>query len=215
VGEIIKDDARQYFSSWILLLALSSVSLMLCLPALHAGFYVMALKRFDGEKLESGDFVSGFQFFGRALALYAAVLLIGLPGGILATVGSAMLIVAPPEGSAARNILMLSSWLFWLAAGPVMALPGAAAFFAMPLIIDRDMGAIEALKASWAVTRCSYVSYLGNDARAFTPVGSGRAAVLDRRGVHAGHPARGTGLCVQVPLPLRRVAGGGRRPGCV
>jgi len=58
-------------------------------------------------------------------------------------------------------VLMLTSWLFWLATSLVMSLPGAAAFYAMPLMVDRDMGAMEALKASWAVTKGDYLSYLG------------------------------------------------------
>ncbi len=159
--EIVSGDLRRYLADSILLVALSSVSLMICFPALHASYYTMALKRFRGEKLESSDFTSGFKFFGRALGLYAVIFLIGLPAGVLAVAGAAVVITMLPEDSAARSVLMLTSWLFWLVASLVMSLPGAAAFFAMPLMIDRDMGAMEALRASWEVTKRSYFSYLG------------------------------------------------------
>ncbi len=158
---IISDDLRQYLVGSIMVLVLSSVSLMICFPALYASFYSMALKRFRGEKLGSSDFTSGFHFFGRALGLYAVIFLIGLPGAVIAVFGAAVLLTMLPEDSAARSVLMLTSWLFWLVASLVMSLPGAAAFFAMPLMVDRDMGAMEALRASWEVTRRHYFSYLG------------------------------------------------------
>lgn len=158
---IIADNARDYFSASILLISLSAVSLMICLPPLHAGLYIMALKRFDGEKPESGDFVKGFQHFKSTLGLYLLLLLIGLPFGLVTTVAIALLVTALPEESGAQILLGLVSILFWLAVSLGASLPGAAAFFAVPLIVDRDMGAMEAFKVSWAVTKQDYASYLG------------------------------------------------------
>ncbi len=65
------------------------------------------------------------------------------------------------EGSDSPLGLCLS--LTFLAGGLLLglALPGAAAFYAMPLIVDRSMSAWEAVKASWAVTGRSYLSHLG------------------------------------------------------
>jgi uncharacterized membrane protein len=134
---------------------------MVCFPALHAGLYVLALKRFRGEKLESGDFIRGFQFFGRALGLYLVLFLIGLPFGLLAILGVALGIVAVGGEPGAQTVLGMFTTLLWLAVGLSMAFPGAAGFFAMPLMLDRDTGAMEALAASWAVTKGNYLSYLG------------------------------------------------------
>lgn len=159
--EIVTDDFAGYVGGAILLVALSAVSVMVCFPALHAGLYVLALKRFRGEKLESGDFIRGFQFFGRALGLYLVLFLIGLPFGLLAILGVALGIVAVGGEPGAQTVLGMFTTLLWLAVGLSMAFPGAAGFFAMPLMLDRDMGAMEALAASWAVTKGNYLSYLG------------------------------------------------------
>jgi len=157
---IVAGDMGQFVGGSILTVVLSAVSLMICFPALHAGLYVLALKRFRGEKFKSGDFIKGFQFFGRAMGLYVVIFLIGLPF-LVASIVAYALFIAAVQDSEVGTALAFSAPLIAMVVNLAMALPVAVAFFAMPLMIDRDMGAMEALKASWAVTSRDFISYLG------------------------------------------------------
>lgn len=158
---IVSDDLRRFVAADILLIALSAVSLMVCFSALHAGLYDMALKRFRGEVQENLGVVAGFRYFGRALGLYLVLFVIGLPLGVVAMLGLVALLIVFQARPEVQLLSLLSTWFFWIVVSLGMALPGAAAFFAMPLIVERDMGAMEAVKASWALTRSDYFSYLG------------------------------------------------------
>ncbi len=156
--EIIRGDGGEFFAAGIVLIVLSSFSLLLCLPALHAGLYIMALRGFRGEKVDGGTIFQGFRHFWQACALYAMMALIAFPAAavtVLALVIGAVVAEAPVlVGSTG----LLGFWLGFCAGG---VLPGAAAFYAMPLIVDRQMSAWEAVKASWAVTRTDLLSYVG------------------------------------------------------
>ncbi|MGI5818290.1 MAG: GYF domain-containing protein [Armatimonadota bacterium] len=160
-SEVFADDLKEYIYGSIMLLALGSVSLMVCFPALHAGFYILALRRFDGEARRTPGFLDGFRYFGRTLALYVLLLLMALPIGVALVVGVAVLIVAIPDNAGFAIDLTVMTLLFWLAGTLTIAPPVAVGFFAVPLMVDRDLGAIDALKQSWAVTRKRYFSFLG------------------------------------------------------
>jgi len=157
--QIIRGDGGTFFSAGIMLIVLSPFSLLLCLPALHAGLYIMALKGFRGEKVEAGTVFEGFRHFWPAFALYLVMSLLAMPVaalGLLAVAITTLVTDSATPFLGQLGVLSLS-FGFWLG----LALPGAVAFYAMPLIVDRDMGTWEAVKASWAVTRADFLSHVG------------------------------------------------------
>jgi hypothetical protein len=158
---IVSERLSRFVSAGILLICISAFSLLICFPALHAGLYLMALKRFRGEKVNAGDITRGFHHFGRAFGLYVTIFIIGLAGGFITLVGMVIVMIATGASADADALGTVSAWFFWLAVSIAMAVPAAAAFFAVPLILDRDIGVVEALRQSWAVTRRAYLSYLG------------------------------------------------------
>ncbi len=155
--EIVRGDLGRFVTAGIIVIAISLFSALICFPALHAGLYIMALKRFRGEEITAATVFEGFRHFGQALVLYLLMAVIAFPAVGLAQF--ALIVIL--EGSDSPLGLCLS--LTFLAGGLLLglALPGAAAFYAMPLIVDRSMSAWEAVKASWAVTGRSYLSHLG------------------------------------------------------
>lgn len=155
---IVRADGGRFFSAGIMLIVLSSFSLLLCLPALHAGLYIMALKGFRGEKVEAGTIFEGFHHFWRAFALYLVMSLLALPVAALVLLALVIVAVAADAPVFLGQTGILG---FWLGFALGLVLPGAIAFYAMPLIVDRDLGAWEAVKASWAVTKTDFLSYVG------------------------------------------------------
>ena len=150
---IVSEDMGHYIVGSVVLLLVSPLSLMICFPALHAGYYIMALHRFRGGTMEHCSVVDGFAHFREAWRLYGMVFLIGLPLAALAiAVVGASVEPGPP--------LLMIIGVYWPLSALAMSLPGAAAFFAVPLIVDREMTAVDALRASWAVTRRRYLRYL-------------------------------------------------------
>ena len=92
--------------------------------------------RFRGGTMNV-SIVDGFSHFGQALRLYALVLLMALP---LAAAGIAW------ESAHLEQLDIPAGWYLLIVAGvywPIGALalsvPGAAAFFAVPLMIDKEM----------------------------------------------------------------------------
>ena len=157
VRRLVWEDRGHYILGTLVLFVVSALSLMVCLPALHTGYYVMALHRFRGGAMEHCSIVDGFGHFRQAIRLYGLVLLMGLP---LAAAGIVWM------GSSVEPLDVAGGWTwmvigtYWPIAALAMCVPCAAAFFAVPLMIDREMSAMDALRASWALTRCNYPRYL-------------------------------------------------------
>lgn len=158
--DVFADNPKEYLLGSFITVCLGGL-VMISLPALHAGFYAMALRRFQGEAQEPAGVLEGFRYFSRALGLYALLLLIALPIGFVLLVGAAGVIIALPDDAEFYVVLPTVTLLLWLLVPLAVALPGAAGFFAVPLMIDRDLGVIEALQQSWAVTQQRYLSYVG------------------------------------------------------
>lgn len=159
--EIFAERPADYIGGSIAVAVLGSLSFVVCFPPVHAGFYAMALRRFRGEAPHPHSVMEGFSHFASVLGLYVLVILIALPFGLVLLVGAAGVIIALPDDAEFYVVLPTVTLLVWLIVSLAIALPGAAAFFSVPLIIDRKLGAIEALKQSWAVTQRNYLSYLG------------------------------------------------------
>lgn len=155
--EIVSGEMAAFFAAGVLLWVLGAFTLLICAPPIHAGMYAMALKRFRGEAVEGATVFEGFHHFGQTLLLYLLMGVVALPVGVAAA-------AAPFIAGAVRDTPAVTQWsgtAFWLGFTVGMAVPLAVAFYAMPLMIDRKMTALEALRASWAVTRADLLAYLG------------------------------------------------------
>lgn len=157
--EIFTERPADYIGASVAVVVLGSLSFVVCLPPVHAGFYTMALRRFRGEGPHPYSVMEGFGHFGRVVGLYLLILLVAIPFGVVFTSGAALAIVALPDDAGPHIVLPVTTALVWLAVSLALALPSAVAFFAVPLIIDRGLGPIEALGQSWAVTQQSFASY--------------------------------------------------------
>lgn len=126
------------------------VVLLFIQAPLVAGFVVVALAQLKGKDWSFGDFFSGFQWYGPLLAN-------NLLGGLLTlacflpTIGA---FVAVALGGGKNDVLMLVA----IAVGVVNYIGVIyvwlrALSFNVPLIIDRNVGPIEAIQLNWELSR--------------------------------------------------------------
>lgn len=139
--QIVSGEIAGFFAAGVLLWVLGAFTLMICFPAIHAGMYIMALRRFRGEAIGGASVFEGFHHFGQVLLLYLLMALIALPVGLVAL--AALIVGAHLSGSSGAT--GAGSLVFWLGFTVGLALPLAIAFYAVPLIVDRDMSAVDDL----------------------------------------------------------------------
>jgi hypothetical protein len=118
-------------------------------PHLLAGLTLVCLAQLKGEKWSFGDFFGGFQWYGHILAL---TLLVGLAElVVMLPVGIAMIVFfvsgGPPWGLAVVIPLIL------VTAVAAVYLGIRLQFYALPLMLDRNFGVIDAIAGSWKLTQ--------------------------------------------------------------
>ncbi len=118
-------------------------------PLLLWGAVVFTLNADDGEA-QFGDLFSGFSRFGDALGgmlgYIVLTFIIGLPGSALSYANTAIQ-MSSGDSSAVLSFLAPVVSLVWTFAVTIRLL------YAPYYIVDQGMGPVEALKASWEVTR--------------------------------------------------------------
>jgi len=161
LGRWITQGAIVSLSAWgafavaeLLARALWAVPFGIATAPVTAGMYLMALRRYRGAPAGLRDLWQVRRYALQAMLLALSVNLV--PHGLYyigRRVGPDLSVL---NGEARMWYLGVTA-LYILTRLPI----GAAAFYAMPLIVDRGMGGWEALKKSWSVTRGDYWSYLG------------------------------------------------------
>lgn len=135
----------------------SIVSLGICAPPLQAGLVLMLLRAFRGEQISAGMVFDGFQYFLPAWGL--ALLTIGIVLVLNAPLMIPTLILQSQDGN--QNLLAILN-LVGNAWGQIVGLGmGAALFYALILIVDRNLGTMAAVQASWETTKGNFLSYVG------------------------------------------------------
>lgn len=133
------------------------VTIGICGPPMQAGIVLMALKRFRGEPISSGTVLEGFQYFlpawGVTLVVIGASIVLNLPLAL-----PAIIIAGAGNGEQVAEALQLVSNTWGQVVGLLIA---AVIFYAMVLVVDRNLGSIDAIKGSWAVTSTQLLSYVG------------------------------------------------------
>ena len=122
---------------------------------LQAGVALVGIKLADaglgrGPNLEVGDLFSGFSKYGSAMgAGWLTVLILGVPAGILIVALVVIAEAAGGRGDAAQAIVILGVLVVLI---PVLYV-GLRLAFVFNLIMDQGMGAVDALKQSWTLTK--------------------------------------------------------------
>lgn len=153
--EMVTGDAVAFIFGFLLAIVVTIVTIGICGPPLQAGLFVMALKRFRNEPISAGTVFEGFQYFLPAWGVALVQGLLGaIAGGLLGGLIGAVLGAAGAE----RQMIEGAGQF----AGSIVGLLIAAAmFYAFALVVDRNMGTMEAINASWAVTSPQLLSYVG------------------------------------------------------
>jgi len=131
--------------------AITVIGYFLVLPVLSYGGIKFLLNMLDG-KAEFNDLFAGFSKFGATLGrmflLMLVLILLGLVSESLMFIGSWL----------HSSAVSLIGSLVYLASVVFVILPTSFAFF---FAVDRDLSAMDALNASWRITRGKQVKLLG------------------------------------------------------
>jgi hypothetical protein len=135
------------------------------LPPLSAGFTVVALAQLKGKRWTFNDFFTGFNWFGQTVVVNLLTSLAStaaaLPGLILVGVAVGVIVgTAGPGGPAPEMFLLLAPGILVALAG-ILYVAVRMNFYAVPLIIDRNFGIMDALSGSWKLCRGHMAGLIG------------------------------------------------------
>ena len=126
----------------VVLSAFTLIGVPLLIPVFAYGLVRFLLNMHDGQA-EFGDLFAGFQDYGRAVGSFLLfgliMVLLSVPGQALQTAGA----VAEEPG-----LSLLGGLVGFL----IFVFVTVRLYFAPFFMVDQDFGAIDAVKASWAVT---------------------------------------------------------------
>lgn len=152
------DSLKRNFGPWILMVlatgvvsmvaAATFIGVFVVLPVVFWGAVRFTLNAHDGDATV-GDAFSGFSRYGEALGgmivYFILAVVVGLPGSALSYINMALGFMGEPSTLLAILAPLVSLvWTFGVTVRLVYA-----PFF----MVDQDMGAVEAMKASWEGTR--------------------------------------------------------------
>lgn len=125
-------------------------------PPLLAGLTIVSLAQLKGDPWTFADFFAGFRRYGTLVGNYVLTLVIAL-GSLIPSI--LVLIIALATNDQAIFVASLFCFLInYLAMIYVMM---RATFFCVPLIIDRNLGTLEAIQGSWIITRGHFWGLFG------------------------------------------------------
>ncbi len=131
--------------------------LLFLAPPLQAGFSIICLKQLKGEPWAFGDCFGGFNYYGALLGNFFLVLLMTI--GCLLPAG----VVFAVAGLSGSREMLIGAFVFL-----VMNYLGAiyvlirATLFNVQFIVDHNCGPIEAIRASWTISRGHFWGLLGS-----------------------------------------------------
>jgi uncharacterized membrane protein len=152
------ESTKRNFGPWILMFLVTGVvgfmamatiiGIFVVVPVLFWGAIRFTLNANDGQATV-GDVFSGFSRYGEALGgmivYFILSIVVGLPGSALSYLNMALGFMGEP--STLLAILAPVASLVWMFAVTVRL------FYAPFFMLDQEMGAVEAMKASWEATR--------------------------------------------------------------
>jgi len=155
--EVVTGSLGAFIGAMLLAGLVTIVSLGICAPALQAGLVLMMIKRFRGEEVSATTVFEGFEYFLPAWGL--ALLAVGIALVLNAPLMIPTLILQFQDGNQTLLGILNLVGNVW---GQVVSLGmGAALFYALILIVDRNLGTIAAVQTSWETTKTNFLSYVG------------------------------------------------------
>jgi uncharacterized membrane protein len=154
--QIVSSDPAAFILAALIAVGLSIITLGICAPPLSAGLYSMALRKHDGYPVRAGDVTDGFRYFGATwgltlIIMVPVMIVLALIFGIAFAVG----------GTDLEKSMPFIQMGVQLPASALSYLIGTIMLFAIPVVVDRDYGSIQALQESWAAVKPQFWSYLG------------------------------------------------------
>jgi hypothetical protein len=137
----------------LVLIVVGWIAMIFVLPPLGAGFTIVALAQLKGEPWTFSDFFGGFKWYGSILGVTMIILLISLACMLPVIIAYVVIIAAAQArgGPPGPEILVVIPG--YLVSIPAMTFFQVRFLYAIPLIIDRNFGAMEALRGSWKLTQ--------------------------------------------------------------
>jgi uncharacterized membrane protein len=140
---------------WLLAGAFSGF--MLVAPVLATGLYAVSRALENGSRADFRTVREAWQSGDRRQMVFGVLLALAGTGWVLTS--AAMITVWAPQpvnepADFLRHVLLGDTWLFetWVVLGGVLAAPVfASSVIAMPMLLDRDVGVLEAVLTSWRV----------------------------------------------------------------
>ena len=153
------------FIAYYFMRAFGNILGILLTPVFTAGFVIGAKALDEGRKLEIAHLFAGFtNRFGALIAvgaIYLALLLaIVVVSALVTGVSVWVMLSASPDLTSATISAMLSILLAWLIALGLMVPVFMVVWFAPPLVVFNELGAFDALKASFVGCLKNIVPFL-------------------------------------------------------
>jgi hypothetical protein len=125
---------------------------LVVLPPLQAGMTIVSLRQLKGRGWTFGDFFSGFQWAGSIIANQLLIGLVALPC-LIPLFAAAVIADQPGRGAGKDEAVLVALGLGLVGLLALCYFGLRISFFALPLIIDRSCGPVEAIRGSWVLTR--------------------------------------------------------------
>lgn len=152
---LLKDDIWTWVLATFLMMVGTLVTLGFGGPALYCGMYMMAFAKMRGEPISGSDVFKGFERFGNALVAAMLTALVYLPFLVAMAALVFYMIVSTSSGRGTSGpppaffmiyplqfVMMILSYLV-----------ATVTAFTFPLIADRNLGPIDAIRQSWEIVK--------------------------------------------------------------
>lgn len=165
--ELIKNQYWLFVGMTLVGLLIGSALPIILLGPMMAGLYLSFFKSRRGEPIEFGTLFKGFDYFGPSLIATllhtVPIILIVIPAYILFYVSIFVSIAAQGDepNPAAFFGVMAMFGLFWLVVVVVIIVISIAFVFSYPLIVDRKLQALDAVKLSFKAAMANFWRLLG------------------------------------------------------
>lgn len=147
--ELIKNDFWILFAITLVGLMLGGVTMYILLGAMMCGVYYSFLQKIDGKSVSFDDLWKGFQWWVPGLiAVIVMVVPMFVIMGIIYAPFIAAMVMGPKLSESEMVGLLLGAVAVDLIAIIVMVCFHTLLMFTFPLIVDRNLGAFEAMKTS-------------------------------------------------------------------
>jgi len=164
--DLIKDQYWLFVGLTLVAVLIGQLAPMGILMApMMCGVYLAIFERMRGQTIEFNVLFKGFDYFGQsviALLLHLVpVFLVTLPFGVIFALGTILMVPNQSGGEAATVafVALVLICAFFL----VLILIGVSILFtfAYPLIVDRQMAGVDAVKLSMKAARANFWGLLG------------------------------------------------------